>query len=176
MRQTLREEGGFSLLEYVVSVAIVAFILVMGILVWSNVKSNAYESRARKNFEYAVSEIRSYWDLAGQSQGSYQNLVAAYMNEADPMARWTERETSMLAIDDAGDLTEEYFSTIFIIRDRNTPADEIGVATFSETGKVYYAHFRQAEQDESSVLTIQAFSAMNEKDLQANTSLAREAD
>ncbi|MEW6554235.1 MAG: hypothetical protein AB1384_08120 [Actinomycetota bacterium] len=173
MRRELRDEGGFYLVEYILSVTITASILVMGILVWSNIKCNAYESRARDNFEYALSEIRSYWDMTGRKQGSYRGLVASSMNEDSSMARWTETEISMLAIDDTGDLTEENYGTIYIIRDKDAPADEIGVATFSETGRVYYAHFKQAEQDVSSELMLQAFLILVKENYQTKTSLAQ---
>ncbi len=92
------------------------------------------------------------------------------MNEFDMTARWDEKEPSQ--IDGNEGLPSEFYCAIIILRDGGTPADEISVATFAETGMVYYAQFKGAMQVDNGELTLQEFTAMREEERQTQTALA----
>jgi hypothetical protein len=166
-KQALHSELGFSLLEHLIVVLIMFFMIAMGIMVCSNIRANAYESRARQNYEKAERAVRDYWLSVGWEKRGYGQLTAEFMNENNPQENWTEVEISLLRGMDRGELPPEYFSSILILRDNNMPVDEIIVATISEPGMVYSTHFKQDAAVESLQVAYSDFVNRGNDSLQA---------
>lgn len=158
----------FSLVEAIVVLAILGAMIGMAVPVWANIRENAYEARARQNREYAESQVREYWVSAGQNKGSYINLTAKYMNDVDPGKIWLEAKLPLVEELDYGDIPLDYYTSMLILRDYNMPADEVGVATLSETGTVYYTRFKEANPVESCELSFSELKAREGERLQAN--------
>jgi type II secretory pathway pseudopilin PulG len=167
-----RSRRRFSLLEYIVLVAIIVFMIVMAVVVWSNIRNKAYEARAEQNYEYAKRTIESYWLSVGQDNGGYKNLTVDYMQGVDPTKRWVDLDASVLAKGSFDDLPDEYFASILILSGKTMPDDELAVLTISETGTVYYALFKGSSPVETSQLAFSEFKDGGYSDLQAKATVA----
>lgn len=164
----LRPFHSGSLLEFSVVIAIIGVLFGMAIPVWSNLRKNAYDARASQNHERAEQAVERYWSSLGQKQGDYEGLTARYMENLEPGTFWIEANTSSLEETPFDEIPVEYFASILILKDGAIPRDEVAVATISETGKVYYTHFKAADTLESCQLAFSDFMAREGQHLQAN--------
>jgi type II secretory pathway pseudopilin PulG len=157
----------FTLLEGLVAVTIMGVLVVMAMIVWSNIRENAYDAKARRNQENAEATVKNYWSSVGQSQGGYKGITAAAMQSIDPKNPWIFAKASSIEKMDLGNIPSEYFLSTMIVEEDNMPADELVVASLSETGTVYITRFKELNTVESSKLTFDEFRVKEGQNLQA---------
>ncbi|MDY6793722.1 MAG: hypothetical protein SWK76_00345 [Actinomycetota bacterium] len=157
-----------SVLELVVAVIIITTLIAIAIPVWKNIRDNAYDSRALQNRDFAQKAVLDYWVSLGQENGGFKGFTADYMNRNEPGCRWVEAGASSIEAGDFKDLPDNFFASIVIFRDEDTYNKHIVVATFSETGKVYYASYRQDTPEQVGELAFGDFQANVSRSPQPN--------
>ncbi len=158
----------FSLLELGVVVAIMGIMIGMAVMVWSNIRENAYDAKAHRNQESAEAAVKDYWSSVGQSQGGYKGITTASMAGIDPTRPWISAKASRIEEMDIENIPTEYFLSTMIVEEDNMPPDELVVASLSENGTVYYTRFKESNEVESSKLTFSDFQVKEGQHLQAN--------
>jgi type II secretory pathway pseudopilin PulG len=157
----------FTLLEFLVAATIMGILIGMALIVWSNIRDNAYDAKAHRNQESAEATVRNYWSSVGQSQGGYKGITVAGMQSIDPRSPWIFAKASSIEKMDLGNIPPEYFISTMIVEEGNMPADELVVASLSETGTVYMTRFKESNTVESSKLTFDEFRVKEGQNLQA---------
>lgn len=147
----IRPFRSLSLLQFSVVIFIMAALVAMAIPVWSNIRKNAYEAKAKQNHERGEEAVQKYWAACGEKARSYKGLTPDYVDSTKPGALCNETNLAELERMGLEQIPIDYFSSILIIRDRNTPLDEISVAAIAQNGKVFFSHYKEADVIDSGV-------------------------
>jgi hypothetical protein len=164
----------FTLLELFVTMAIMGIMIAMAVMVWSNIRENAYDARTRSYQDGAEGAVRGYWAEVGQFEAGYEGITTRDLEVIDPGRPWVSIKASTIEGMNLENIPIEYFASTMIVEEDNMPADELVVASLSETGMVFYTRFKESTEIESSKLSFADFKLKESQSLQAN--LARGID
>jgi hypothetical protein len=164
----IRPFHSLSLLQFSVILIIMGSLVAMAIPVWSNIRQNAYEAEASANHERGKEAVETYWFSKGQEQDSYKGLTASYIDRIEPGVICAETDVADLEKLSFDQMPFEYFSSILILRDSGTPADEIAVAAIAKNGKVFYSRFKKADVIDSGQFAFSDLGSGNGERLQAS--------
>ncbi|OFW59411.1 MAG: hypothetical protein A2V52_00350 [Actinobacteria bacterium RBG_19FT_COMBO_54_7] len=163
----LRPFHGVSLIEFLVVLSVMAALVGMALPVWSNIRNNAYDARARQNYEQGEEAVKRYWASQGRKEGDYKHLTAAYMQSLEFGTYWVELNTASLEEMEFDQVPRDYFAAILILHDDKAVSDEILIATISENGKLYYTRFKKVDIVETGELAFSQLKAGEGEHLQA---------
>jgi type II secretory pathway pseudopilin PulG len=166
--KAIRSRENFSMLELCVMLGVITALFGMALPVWSHIRKNALNAKALGNREYAEEAVVSYWHDAGCEGSGYQGLTAENMNQRDITCYWVDAQTLFSDDVDLDDLSRDHFASVLIVRETSMPTEEIGVATVSQTGTVYYTYFSKGEVTESGQIDFSDFKTKESQSLQAD--------
>lgn len=131
-----RKEEGFTLIELMVVVLIIAILIAIAIPTFIGMRDRGYDSQAKSNLRNGITAAKTYYT----DQESYNGLGATSLAAIESAVTFTDDDTK--GCDDPTDTTDGVDGTdhgIVFVDDVNSGGENICMATWTKgSGKWYY--------------------------------------